>query len=230
MYNSKEKWFSFFKTLKTPLITVLAIIVAELIHKHFNFNMTLIVAIIALIMNAVFEFIFVKVSLWFTKITVLFGKKNQFFENEFNVSQDNLNDGILKLAIQITIHGDMKNVEDREISIEFPGPTLFTLEKDDQTSNEQLQFDIDEATNIMKVMMPRGGQTGADFSFYIRVKLTQSSPLIQCKNAIAVKEIKKIVAYKKDHFFPRVGGIIKHWLVFQLQNNKFNANIISQED
>lgn len=65
----------------------------------------------------------------------------------------------------------------------FQVVTLFTLEEDDQTG-KTLQFKIDDGENILRVFLPNGTQKNAKFVYFIRVKLTKNTEMINFDNGV----------------------------------------------
>ncbi|MBZ5946020.1 hypothetical protein [Leuconostoc gasicomitatum] len=183
MINNKALIKNILKSIRASVITLMSWFIGNKIYEFFNdkINLTLIIAVIAIVINALFEFIINFISKKTTKVTVLFGCKSKFYESEFKLLKESFVEDVTKITLKITVEGNISNVNNKFIDIHFPSRTLFTLEADDQ-SGKTLNFKIDDGENTLQVFLPNGTQRNAKFVYSIKIKLTKNTEVINFDN------------------------------------------------
>ena len=187
MKSNDNLFIKILKSIRTIVVTLISWSGGTKIYEFLNhkINVTIIIGLVAILIHVIIELIINFVSRKITKINVLFGNKNKFYDSEFKLIKDSFVDDVAKITLRITVEGNISNMKNRFIDINFPSRTLFTLEADDQ-SGKTLEFDINDGDNVLRVFLPCGTQKDAKFIYFIKIKLTKNTELINFDNGVTM--------------------------------------------
>lgn len=218
MVSKNSLFIKILKSIRASAVSLLSWFLGMKLYDFFShkFSLTAIIAIVAILIHIVLECIINYIAKKTTKVTVLFGHKNKFYESDFKISKDSFVDDVAKITLRVTVEGNIANVNNKFVEIRFPSRTLFTLEADDQPG-KTLDFTIDDGENILRIVLPSGTQENAKFVYIIKIKLTKNTEMINFDNGVMM--------YLMSH---QQNGKIRSWILnkigLELKWNKLSAD------